>query len=365
MMSALANEVGADLDLSPNVRLGCCSFAMQSFLNLFAIQFLSIARDSSTRMDFISVHPYSTADFGGYDSTKAAMAKGWRDDFFPDADLINAEWGILDPAFGSAGWNSLDYGLGRIKGIIDMNDRGFVMAHAASMTDNDTTAATCCLGMFYSKPTFAPKPAAFAYMAMNRMLNATDRLACIVDTPYMALAARTPDADTLYIALPATNPSTGTDTVNLSLTGLPWTNGQVKRYELTMSSYENGEVLALAGTGTISSGNYAETVEFQSDQGNGRLLLWEIVQDNSDGVAETAHRHIQVVPNPARDVLRVVSDGSVRITHWRIMTMQGSFTGNAGTNASHIGVGGLAAGPYVIEVHSADGRVLRSVWVKQ
>lgn len=365
MMSALANEVEADPALSPHVKLGCCSFAMQSFWNLFPVQFLSIARDSSTRMDFISVHPYGDAAFGGYDSTKASIAQGWRNTFFPGADLINAEWGVLDPTFGSAGWNSLDYGLDRIRGIIDMNDRSFAMAHAASMTDNDTTAATCCLGMFYSKPRFAPKPAAFAYMAMNRMLTATDRVACTLNAPYMALAGRVPDGDTVYVVLPAPDPGAGTGSVELNVSDLPWTGGHVDRYELTMTSIENDEPLTWAGTGTITDGSHTETVEYTSDQGNGRLMLWQFVRNNADGLAERERAPVRVFPNPARNDLRVVADGSKVITHWRILTMQGSFTGLSGKGAERLDVGELAVGTYLIEAFGADGNVLRAVWVKQ
>lgn len=365
MMAALAGEIEDDPTLSSHIKLGCCSFAMQSFLNLFPVQFLSIARDSSTRMDFISVHPYSNDAFGGYDTTKAGFAQGWRNTFFPNADLINAEWGVLDPSFGSAGWNSLDYGLDRIKGIIEMNDRGFVMAHAASMTDNDTTAATCCLGMFYSKPTFAPKPAAFAYMAMNRMLTATDRVACTANAPYLALAGRVPGGDTAYVVLPAADPGSGTGTVGLNVSSLPWMHGHVDRYELTMTSYDNNEPLTLAGTGTITSGSYEETVEYPSDQGNGRLMLWEFVRDDAGGISERARAPIRVVPNPALNVLRLVADGSIAIKHWRILTMQGSFTGRSGKNTEHIDVGGLAPGAYLLEATGSDGSVMRAVWVKQ
>lgn len=365
MMAALADEIGDDPALSPHVKLGCCSFAMQSFLNLFPVQFLSIARDSSTRMDFISVHPYSTDAFGGYDSTKASIAQGWKNTFFPNSDLINAEWGVLNPAFGAAGWNSLDYGLDRIRGIIEMNDRGFVMAHAASMTDNDTTAATCCLGMFYSKPTFAPKPAAFAYMAMNRMLNATDRIACAINAPHLALGGRTTNGDTVYVVLPAPDPGPDTGTVELNISGLPWTEGHVDRYELTMTSYDNDEVLTLVGSGTISSGSYTGSVEYTSDQGDGRLMLWEFVRDNVDGLTERERAPIQVVPNPARNVLRLVADGSRTITDWRILTLQGSSTGLFGDSAERIDVGELAAGTYLIEASCADGNVMRAVWMKQ
>jgi len=363
MMSALADEVEADPDLSPYVKLGCCSFAMQSFLNLFAIQFLSMARDSSTRMDFISVHPYANGS-GGYDSTKAAMAKGWRDEFFPNADLINAEWGILDPAFGSAGWNSLDYGLDRIKAIIDMNDRGYVMAHAASMTDNDTTSATCCLGMFYSKPTFAPKPAAFAYMAMNRLLGSTDRLACSVDTPYMALAARTPDADTVYIVLPAPDPSPNNGTISINVNNLPWGTGTATRHELTMSTYLANVVLAPAATVPINNGTFAETMSYASDDGNGRLVLWELVQNDGASIHEQARNAPHFVPNPGRDGFRIsLADGLLPVLV-RMWDAQGALARTV-QSGGWVDTGGLASGLYHVEAVDHAGRTVQGRWVKE
>jgi len=72
-----------------------------------------------------------------------------------------------------------------------------------------------------------------------------------------------------------------------------------------------------------------------------------------------------VVPNPARNVLRLVADGSRTITDWRILTLQGSSTGLFGDSAERIDVGELAAGTYLIEASCADGNVMRAVWMKQ
>jgi hypothetical protein len=94
-------------------------------------------------------------------------------------------------------------------------------------------------------------------------------------------------------------------------------------------------------------------------------MLWEFVRDNADGLAERERTPVRVVPNPARNVLRLVADGSRTITDWRILTMQGSFTGHSGKGAEGIDVGELAVGTYLIEASGADGSVLRAVWVKQ
>ncbi|MCC6939475.1 MAG: T9SS type A sorting domain-containing protein [Flavobacteriales bacterium] len=304
MYAAIVAEVEADPLLSPNIKLGCCSFAMQSFLNLFPVQFLSTVQQAGTRMDFLSFHPYANVG-GGYDPAKTEIARTWRDTYVPDAELVNGEWGMLDPGFGSAGWNSLDYGLDRIKAIIAMQDAEITFAHAASLSDNDTTAATCCLGMFYAKPTFSAKPAAFAYMAMNRILGATERLHAQVDTPYTALACSTLDQDTLYVVVPADDPDGSTGNITVSINNLPWSTGTATRFELTMSDYANGDVLVPTASQLIGSNSFQDSLTYQSDQGNGRLVIWELVQVDDLGIANAQHSPIRVHPNPTTQAVTI------------------------------------------------------------
>jgi len=311
MYAAIVAEVEADPLLSPNIELGCCSFAMQSFLNLFPIQFLSTVQQEGTRMDFLSFHPYDVIN-GGYDHVKTEIARTWRDTFVPNAELVNGEWGILDPGFGSAGWNSLDYGLDRIKAIIGMQDAGITYAHAASMSDNDTTVGTCCLGMFYTKPTFSAKPAAHAYMAMNRILGATDRLLTQVDTPYAALACSTIDQDTIFVVVPADDPGGSSGTISISISDLPWNTGTATRFELTMTDYANGEVLVPTSMQPILSNSFQDSLSYTSDQNNGRLLIWELVHENDMSVPQTQHPAIRVYPNPTKQ--EVTIDGPFNIT---------------------------------------------------
>ncbi len=318
MYAAIVAEVEADPLLSPNIELGCCSFAMQSFLNLFPIQFLSYVQQEGTRMDFLSFHPYANVN-GGYDPAKTEIARGWRDTYVPDAQLVNGEWGILDPGFGSAGWNSLDYGLDRIKAIIAMQDAGITYAHAASMSDNDTTVGTCCLGMFYSKPTFSAKPAAHAYMAMNRILGATERVQAHVGAPYATLACRTLDADTIYVVVPADDPEGNVGSISVNVSDLPWTTGTAARYELTMSDYANGDVLVPTATRIIGTNNFQDSLTYTTDQGNGRLVLWELVRENDMSVERLQNSVIRIYPNPTEQAITIEAPFSIMLRDVRVM----------------------------------------------
>ncbi len=364
MLAALAAEVSADPGLSPNVEIGCCSFAMQSFLNLFATQFLSLVQVNGTRLDFLSVHPYSADQMGGYDSARTTTAEGWRDLYVPGTPLVNAEWGILDPGFGSPGWNSLDYGLERIRGLIEMNDRDYLFAHAASMADNDTTVSTCCLGMFYTKPTFAPKPAAFAYMAMDRLNTTPERLACTVNAPHLAMAARTTDGDTIRIVLPAPDPAPGMGEVLLNVSGLPWNSGTATRMELTMSGYQANEVLTAVDTALIGNGSFADTLSYAGDGDSGRLILWELVNDGITSVLHHATAGFHIAPNPGKQGFEVSLPGGRSPAWVRVLSMQGAVLRSL-RHPRWIDMGAMPAGIYHIEVAEADGRSMHARWVKE
>ncbi|MBV6405320.1 MAG: hypothetical protein IT228_10225 [Flavobacteriales bacterium] len=363
MLAALTAEVNADPALSPHVEIGCCSFAMQSFLNLFAIQFLSLVQQHNTRLDFLSVHPYSSEPMGGYDSARTTVAEGWRDTYAPNAALLNTEWGVLNPGFGSAGWNSLDYGLDRLRALIEMQDRDYLFAHAASLADNDTMGPTCCLGMFYTKPTFAPKPAAFAYMAMNRLNDTPDRLSCTVNAPHLALAARSVTGDTVLVALPAPDPAPGTGTVSLTVNNLPWTTGTARRLELTMTGYAMDSVLRTASTSLIINGTFTDPLTYASDAGNGRLLLWELVRNTGVGIASDTHDERALVLMSHGGTLHVaLADGRIPVRS-RVINLAGASVATA-VQGGVIDLLGISTGVYIIEAATADGMVFRERWVK-
>ncbi len=362
MLAALTAEVNADPALSSNVEIGCCSFAMQSFLNLFAIQFLSLVQQNNTRLDFLSVHPYSSEPMGGYDSARTTIAEGWRDTYVPGTPLVNAEWGVLNPGFGSAGWNSLDYGLERTRALIEMQDRDYLFAHAASMTDNDTIGPTCCLGMFYSKPTFAAKPAAFAYMALNRLNDTPQRLACTANAPHLALAAQSITGDTLLIALPAPDPAPGNGTVSLAVNDLPWPTGTARRLELTMTGFAMDSVLLSGATHMITNGTFTDTLTYASDAGNGRLILWELVRNGPSGTGSSLQGTNSLVLTGDGSTLHVeLRDGQspVRV---RLLNLAGGVMRSNGPGGM-VPIAGIAHGAYLIEAEAPDGALLRQRWI--
>ncbi|MCL4280952.1 MAG: hypothetical protein KJZ58_01695 [Flavobacteriales bacterium] len=363
MLAALSAEVNADPGLSPNVEIGCCSFAMQSFLNLFMVQFLATVQQNNTRLDFLSVHPYSSDAMGGYDSATTTTAEFLRDLYVPGTPLVNAEWGILSPFFGSAGWSSLDYGLDRIRALIEMQDRDHLFAHVASLADNDTTVSTCCLGMYYTKPTFAPKPAAFAYIAMNRFNNTLQRLSATANAPHLVLSGRSNNGDTIHIALPAPDPDPGTGQVVMNVAGLPWTTGSATRYELTMDGYADNTVLSPASGATITDGTFADTLTYASDQGNGRLFLWELVRDPEQGIADPADGRLRLVPDATRDAVSIALPNGERPDRIRVLGMDGKLLRTASLT-DQIELQGLPAGMYLIAAELRDGQRLCARWAR-
>ena len=56
--AAIANEVSADANLATKVKLGGCSFAFYSILNLIPTRFLQLVKNNATKFDFLSFHPY-------------------------------------------------------------------------------------------------------------------------------------------------------------------------------------------------------------------------------------------------------------------------------------------------------------------
>lgn len=363
MLAALTAEVNADPALSPHVEIGCCSFAMQSFLNLFLVQFLATVQQNNTRLDFLSVHPYSSDAMGGYDSSRTSTAQSLRNTYVPGTPLVNAEWGILSPFFGSAGWSSLNYGLGRLRALIEMQDRDYLFAHEASMADNDTTVSTCCLGMYYTKPAFAPKPAAFAYIAMNKFHNTLQRLTATANAPNLVLAGRSVNGDTVHIALPATDPAPGNGQVALSVTGLPWTTGTATRYELTMSGFAANTVLSPASSATITDGTFSEAFTYTSDQGNGRLLMWELVRDPQQAINGPVNGRLRLLPDVAGDGVLISLPNAELPYRTSVLGMDGKLLREA-HRAARIGLQGLPTGIYVITVELRDGQRLCGRWAR-
>lgn len=275
--AAIADEVSADTSLTNNIKLGGCSFAFYSFLNLIPTRFLQEVQANNKKFDFLSFHPYSdTAYQGGYDSAKVALATSWRNTYVANAELINAEWGRIDPT--TTTYGDLDYGLYKTEHIIDMLDRGISMSHevclfdAASYTDNFAS-----LGMYRVGP-IVPKPPAFVFYNLNKMNDALNRLPLTTSAGVYALAGKSDANDKVVVVLPARKPTAGSNSVNLIVDNLPWGSGDcyATRYELTESSYLNGVIFNQTESTVSAGGTYTDTVVYSSVGDSGRLIVWEL-----------------------------------------------------------------------------------------
>lgn len=301
MYRAVVNEIQADTLLSGNIKIGCCGFALNSALNLFPKNFLNSVQTNNTRMDFISFHPYSDSlELGGYDSSRVDIVTQWRDTYVPGAELINSEWGILDTSFGSAGWSDLDYGLERTRAIADMNNRDIKMAHQATLADIETTSRTCCMGMYYVDPVFSPKPSAYVYANLNKLLSTPVKLEVSAQPGNsFVLAGKSHSGDTIVVAYPAYNPP-GIDTVSINITNLPWSGGAASRYELTETSFDNQIIFNKTDSFSISSATFQDSLFYGTDQKSGRLIIWELAKSISSGMAEAVNiPDFRIYPNPS------------------------------------------------------------------
>jgi len=299
--AAIADEVSADTTLAHNVKLGGCSFAFYSVLNLIPTRFLQEIKTNNKKFDFLSFHPYSdTQHKGGYDTAKVALATSWRDQYVPNAELINAEWGRIDPT--TTTYGDLDYGLNKTEHIIDMLNRNVSMSHEVCLFDaissNDNYAS---LGMYRVGP-IVPKPAAFVFYNLNKMNDALNRLPLTINSGMYALAGKANANNKVVIILPAENPASGNNTVNLTVSNLPWGGGNyyASRYELTETSYLSGTVFNQTKSSISSGGIYTDTVVYTSVGNSGRLIVWELSSNPLSSIENfTSNQNdFTLIPNP-------------------------------------------------------------------
>lgn len=266
-------------------------------------------KTNNTKFDFLSFHPYSDTQFkGGYDSAKVTLANTWRNTYVPNAELVNAEWGRIDPTTTSYG--DLDYGLNKTEHIIDMLNRNIAMSHevclfdAVSSTDNYTS-----LGMYRVGP-IVPKSVAYLFYNLNKMNDALNRLPLTINSGMYALAGKSNANDKVVIVLPAGNPASGSNSVNLIVSNLPWgtDNCYAKRYELTESSYLSGTIFNQTES-TVSTGSvYTDTVVYSSVGNSGRLIVWELSSNPLSGIEDCTSKQndFTLIPNPSTGVFEIM-----------------------------------------------------------
>lgn len=308
--AAIAKEVSSDAALAEKIKIGGCSFAFYSLLNLIPIRFLQEVKNHNIKFDFLSFHPYSDVQFkGGYDSAKVALATQWRNTYVPNAELINAEWGRIDPT--NTTYGDLDYGLHKIEHIIDMINRNVAMSFDVCLFDaiatNDNNAS---LGMYKVGP-IAPKSVAYAFYNMNMMNDALNSLPLTINADMYALAGKNLSNDRVVVVLPAPNPIAASNTVYLNISNLPWGSGNCygRRYELTESSFQNGIIFNQTDSSISSFAEFKDTVVYRSINNSGRLIVWELSSKPFTQVL-TQSSEINVYPNPSKGNFKIKFDST-------------------------------------------------------
>lgn len=303
--AAIANEVSADIALANNIKLGGCSFALYSLLNLIPTRFLQYVKTNSTKFDFLSFHPYSDTQYkGGYDSAKVSLVESWRKTYVPNAELINAEWGRIDPNTNT--WGDLDYGLNKIEHTIDMLNRNVSMSFEVALFDQEKTNDNYTyLGMYRVGP-IVPKPAAYVYYNMNKMNDALNRLPLTINNGMYGLAGTNDSKDKIVVIFPAENPVSGNNTVHLNIPNLPWGNGSfyMNRYELTDQSYQLGVINNLTKSVIKSGGVFSDTLVYQSVNNSGRLIVWEL-SSRPLSINNQSMFGFSIYPNPTTGNLNI------------------------------------------------------------
>lgn len=357
---AIADEVSADVSLANTIKLGGCSFALYSDSQSVPLYFLQSVQNNSTKFDFLSFHPYSDTQLkGGYDSAKVTLVKNWRDTYVPNAELINGEWGRIDQNTDT--WGGLNYGLYKMEHTIDMLNRDVSMSFEVCLFDPETSTDNYTyLGMYRVGPIVA-KPAAYVYYNMNKMNDAVTRLPLTINSGMYALAGKTISHDKIVIAFPAPTPVSGSNTVHLNLSSLPWGSGQfyVDRYELTDQSYQLGIIDNLTHASVQSGATFSDTVVYSSDNNSGRFIIWEISSNPLSGIELKPEITDYIIyPNPAYDNITMEftnlekSDKGIEILNLNSQVIK---TTHSSSSKVDLDISELTNGTYFLRVTSEKG----------
>ena len=362
MYASVVDEIDKDTLLRNNIQIGCCGFAMNSVANLFPLSFLDQIQDNNIRMDFISFHPYSSSQMGGYDSTRVNQVEAWRNTFVPGAELINSEWGILSSSFGSDGWSDLDYGLEKTKALIHMDKKNIRMAHQATLADIDKTTINCCLGQYYVSPDFSPKPSAFVSYNLNKLIKTPIRIHSQLSNDNFAIAGKSVTGDTITIVFPADNPIS-TNTIKLSIQNLAWNNGLAKRYELTENSFIANQIFNLVDSSNVNDFSFKDTLEYQSDGNSGRLIVWELTKSLQSSTKDITQDHFRIFPNPSNGIVNVAVIDIYTHFELTLTNSTGSRVASfeSDENGSNVKFILPSAGIYFVTLRTVDANLTRKI----
>ena len=365
MYRAIVQEIENDAPLKDVIKIGCCSFAMANASEIqFADNFLLEISNNNTRLDFLSVHPYSADAFRSLDTSKLTLAQNRIDGYAPGAELVNAEWGILN-ANSLSFTETLEHDLINFKDVQLMLDRQVKFAHYVGLVEFGVSNAQPNLGVCRSNP-IAPKITAVARANMNKLLETPNRLQAMSPNGGVAIAGINEEASKIVVAIPAVKPDSGqTNTVNLVVENIPWsTTYSATIFELSESDYDNSDYFKIINHSAGLQGDYAISLSYNRDQNSGRLYTLVLEKDIS-AVSLPAGKaaQLQIYPNPA--VERVVFDVENwpgGLLHFALMDAQGRMVRQLNSTSLPLTLerGQLPAGVYFFRMADLSGDMVWS-----
>ncbi|GJM35336.1 MAG: hypothetical protein DHS20C18_43370 [Saprospiraceae bacterium] len=365
MYEAIVKEVNDDTEINDEIKIGCCSFAMlDATQETFVENFLTEIDNNNTRLDFLSVHPYSSDPFRSLDTAKLTTAQLGIDFYAPNAELINAEWGILNSSSLSF-VNTLEHDLINFKDVSLMLDRNVKYAHYVGLVEYATSNGDPNIGVCSNNPIQA-KITAIARANMNKLLETPNRLKVEGDLNEYLIAGTNDNQSKITLTLAGIKPENNqTNTINLEVKNIPFPNDyQVTIYELSETDYDNGAYFKIKDEFTDSIENLVISLIYDEDQNSGRLFTIVIadthILSNSEKIKDK--EKIKLYPNPATEQIILESVSSKEITFEEIVIT--NITGNEinrfmlrSTERIDLDISYLSSGLYFIRVSTNYGDI--------
>lgn len=361
MYAAIVDEVNNDVEIKNRIKIGCCSFAILNEAQVtFAENFLVEIKNNDTRLDFLSVHPYSSDPFLSLDTAKLTRAQIGIDLYVPNAELINAEWGILNSNSISF-TNTLEHDLINFRDVSLMLDRNVKYAHYVSLVEYETSNSNPNLGVCTNNP-IQPKITAVARANINKLLETPHRLKVTGDLNEHLLAGKNADETKIVTTIAAIKPiNDQTHTIHLKFENLPFPNDyQVTIYELSETDYENGDYFKIKDSFTDSLDQLVVTLDYDSDQNSGRLYTI-ILHDNFISSTEkfSDQEKIRLYPNPTTGQITLTSaSDQSRFEEIVISSINGTIINRIrfhNAETAVIDVSHLSRGLYFIQIKTKVG----------
>lgn len=316
MYEAIIDEVNSDPEINNDIKIGCCSFAMlNASQEQFAENFLTEVKNNNTRLDFLSVHPYSADPLQSLDTSKLTKAQLAINTYATGAELINSEWGIL----GSTSLpfvNTLEHDLINFRDVSLMLDRDIKYAHYVSLVEYETSNGSPRLGVCTNDP-IQPKISAVARANMNQLLETPIRLKTEGELNEYLIAGINDNASKITISVAGIKPDNNqTRTINLEVNEIPFKNDyHVTIYEFSESDYENGSFFKIKEEYMASDESLAINLNYNEDQNSGRLFTIILEDRFVSGLAEYINDKLKIklYPNPAYDKIYIESTSSLDV----------------------------------------------------